>query len=688
VVILGEETIKTVLKNAGLTEKEADIYIFLAKHGPLKSTEIAKLMKKDKAQIFRILKGLQAKGFVEATLEFPTRYMVVPFENILESVVKAKKEEVAFIEKAKKDLLDHLRKKSQTEPSLEKFVLIKGSKRIYSKISKIVQDAKYQLSIATTVPSLLRADRFGVFDAAFNNLRSQIQYRFLTEVSGQNVNALKALLERMPKTGFNFKARNPDLSVRLFPRMITRDNEEILFFTSMPRVDNSGKDEVCLWTNSKSLVQALNVVFEDLWRNSVDLQEKITEIETGKLPPKTCIISDVEEAKKKYEETLQRVEEEIMLMTSSKNLIGYLKNKAHLEEWTKKGVSVRIMAPIVSENLEAATQISKICEVKHIPTSYPEATIVDGRHFFQFKPPPTAKEKRRLEPNFLNTFYTNDFEYVEKMKSMFDEVWKNSHAPSPITLEAILKRPQESIELASLYMKPAYLKKVSGLRFENRKQKEIATEKDVLNKIIDTETFYRKIHAKSPMRLHGSVGNAVIHPPSHFNLPDIVITVFHIEKHSSFGEEDAMLIYLWLETSTGSAYVPVAIVGDNPKGQTIWKVMMAGTPASQNTQLFKKNELQVRIHGNTLFAGWTRQIPLLPEKRSLPPACLLIEGYGNMKTDSFTLFFPSGYKSVVERNGCEAFVTFFHPSSKYSGPGTDGFFARDYVATTYPPSTR
>jgi hypothetical protein len=237
-------------------------------------------------------------------------------------------------------------------------------------------------------------------------------------------------------------------------------------------------------------------------------------------------------------------------------------------------------------------------------------------------------------------------------------------------------------------MKPAYLKKVSGLRFENRKQKEIATEKDVLNKIIDTETFYRKIHAKSPMRLHGSVGNAVIHPPSHFNLPDIVITVFHIEKHSSFGEEDAMLIYLWLETSTGSAYVPVAIVGDNPKGQTIWKVMMAGTPASQNTQLFKKNELQVRIHGNTLFAGWTRQIPLLPEKRSLPPACLLIEGYGNMKTDSFTLFFPSGYKSVVERNGCEAFVTFFHPSSKYSGPGTDGFFARDYVATTYPPSTR
>ena len=165
----------------------------------------------------------------------------------------------------------------------------------------------------------------------------------------------------------------------------------------------------------------------------------------------------------------------------------------------------------------------------------------------------------------------------------------------------------------------------------------------------------------------------------------MVIAVFHIEKHSSFGEEDTLLIYLWLEAKAGPAFVPVAVVLDNPKGQKIWRVMMDGTPASKNVQLVKKNELQVRVHGNTLFAGWTKEISLF-KKLSLPPACLLIEGHGGLKTDSFTLLFPSGYKSEIERNGCEAFVTFFHPSSKYSGPGTDGFFARDYVATTYPPT--
>ena len=204
---------------------------------------------------------------------------------------------------------------------------------------------------------------------------------------------------------------------------------------------------------------------------------------------------------------------------------------------------------------------------------------------------------------------------------------------------------------------------------------------------MNTKKFSNNLQLNSTIAV-GSVASAVIHPPDRFKLPDTVITVFHFEKQSSFGEEDAMLIYLWIETPAGQAYVPVAYVGDNPKAQAIWKVWLAGSPAGQNIRLVKKDELQIQIHGNTLFAGWAVPIPLLPPRYSLPPACLLIEGFGDLKTDSFTMFSPSGYRTETERNGFEAFVTFFHPESKYSGPGTDGFFARDYFATTYPPSSR
>jgi hypothetical protein len=78
-------------------------------------------------------------------------------------------------------------------------------------------------------------------------------------------------------------------------------------------------------------------------------------------------------------------------------------------------------------------------------------------------------------------------------------------------------------------------------------------------------------------------------------------------------------------------------------------------------------------------------ISLLHPPYNLPPSAILLEGYGKVKTSTYGVDHPSGYKVIHEYNGFEAFVTFFHPSSKYAGPGTDGFFGRDNVSTMYPP---
>ena len=51
---------------------------------------------------------------------------------------------------------------------------------------------------------------------------------------------------------------------------------------------------------------------------------------------------------------------------------------------------------------------------------------------------------------------------------------------------------------------------------------------------------------------------------------------------------------------------------------------------------------------------------------------------GNPKTEAYTILQPFGGKFSAKQNGFDAFVTFMHPSSKYSGPGTDGFLVRDF----------
>ena len=115
---VGEESIEKVLKNFGLTATESELYIFLAKRGILKSREIAVQMKKDRAQTLRILKNLQVKGLVEATLEVPTRYASVPFEQVIDLSIKLRKDEAAFLEETKKQLLDYWKKIGKTPPEV------------------------------------------------------------------------------------------------------------------------------------------------------------------------------------------------------------------------------------------------------------------------------------------------------------------------------------------------------------------------------------------------------------------------------------------------------------------------------------------------------------------------------------------------------------------------------------------
>jgi sugar-specific transcriptional regulator TrmB len=684
---LGEKTVEKVLRDFGLTEKEMEVYVFLAKHGVLKSREVARQIKKDKAQVLRILKSLQSKGLVESTLEAPKRFTAVPLEKVLDAFVKAKREEATLIESTKKDLLLYWKStgKTKLEAPLEKFVVVEGTNKIYSKISQMIVETKNHLSTISTVPGLVRADQMGLFDVVSRHpLRSEIQLRFLTEFSGQSSNVVNALLEKASKAGVNFRGKNSGLGLRPFPRMVIRDDEEVLLFiTPSAEAARAKPVDTGIWTNCKTLVQTFASVFEDLWRNSADTQQETGETPTGRYPPRTFSISDAETTRKKYEEIMDSAKNEVICMTSSQGLIDLWKSLTLLRDLTEKGVSVKIMAPTTVENLRAVQQLSRHCEVRHVPESRLKTTIVDGKHIFHSMSPISDQDTPDKELESAHTFYTSDSDYVNKTKLVFTNVWKNAQAPSAVTLESILNPPTPSVDpFRKVEAGTPYTK--WSIHIEEHKRGAV-TEKDVLNKILNAKRITAKDPLKDTSSMCGSSASAIIHPPEHFNLPDTIIWVWHCDKQSSWGAEDWLTISLWLNTPIGYRYVPVAHVTDNPDALEFRKGVYAGTPAGQNCQLINKDQFQVQVHGNSLFAGWTVPIPLLPPPYILPPSCILFEGYGELKTNITRTRIPSGRTQVTEANGFDAFVTFFHPASKYSGPGTDGIFNRDVISTAYPP---
>ena len=319
-----------------------------------------------------------------------------------------------------------------------KFTVIQGRSFIYSKIQQMIQETTKQVLTITTVPTMAQADQRGIFDLINNlHLKTHVKFRFLTELLQQNTSAIKDLLNDAAKAKLNFEGRNPDLGLTLFPQMLIRDEDEALFLLK-PRKETSviEQDDVCLWTDCKTLVKAFTTVFEEIWRNSTDIGEKINEIETGKPAPKTIIIQDLEAAKKKYDKIIRTAKEEIFAMTSSKGLIELSTNMQQINDWNKNAVVVKIMAPVVVENIEAAKQLSHFCSIKHVPPNYKQTIIVDGKHLFQF----TTSSKNSMSDStlqFQNTFYTTDPEYIKKTKTMLDEIWKNSNPPSVDNLKSI-----------------------------------------------------------------------------------------------------------------------------------------------------------------------------------------------------------------------------------------------------------
>ena len=146
-------SIEQTLRSFGLTEKEAEVYIFLGKRGPLTCGAISKQIKMNKGLVHRKLKSLQKKGLVESTLEYPARFAAVQFEKIIDSYIKSKKEEVALIEEAKNDLLSDWKKiRREADSNIFAYYRLKRCRRSRKKNSDMMALFRHKRSSAYRNP--------------------------------------------------------------------------------------------------------------------------------------------------------------------------------------------------------------------------------------------------------------------------------------------------------------------------------------------------------------------------------------------------------------------------------------------------------------------------------------------------------------------------------------------------------
>ena len=691
---MSQEKVFEALEGLGLEKLDAQVYVFLGKRGPQKAKDIIKALKISRQHVYPVLKTLQNRGLVNATLEHPARFSAMPFEKALDLFVKAKMEEAQQLQRGKAEILSNWKKISIAEISDQspRFTIIEGKKHIYPRLTQMIEESKKQLSIISTVSGLVRAEQFGILDIALKHAsKTDIKFRFLTELSEENLNAAKFLLKTVSKAKSIFEGRSPELGSRLFSRLIIRDDLEIAFFINKENNNSlaTETDDVCLWTDCKDLVRSFTAVFEDLWNNASDIEKKITEIETGRSSPKTVVFKDADAAFKKYSEKMWLARKNIFILTSSAGILELWKDKDQLVTWVKNGISVKIMGPIIGENLKVVQNMSKICEVKHVPSNYVRTTIIDGQYLFQFKSSKSGTEILKPFSLFEDTFYTDDSEYVEKTENMLNDIWEKAQTPSFIGVGEIILRalsPNNSPTPRVLEQYKGEFEKIMGFSYKKEPQDGKITEKEILDKIAKATIFPARNAKKDTVQLYGTSGTAVIYPRKDLKLPNFMIQTMHSNNFSSFGEENSLSIYIQMNIGDNQSYLQVAFLTDNPKGFEFRKAMHKNRNTKEVAYLLKKGELSVRPNSNGLFAVWTVPIPLLEPKFVLPPSSIMFEACGKIRPLLSDLIGPMNRRLVYEFNCLEAFVTFLHPSLKYSGPASDGLFYRDVIVTSYPPA--
>ncbi len=131
---------------------------------------------------------------------------------------------------------------------------------------------------------------------------------------------------------------------------------------------------------------------------------------------------------------IRSAEEEVIIMTTSKGFIRKIEVlRESMEKAAKRGVKIKIAAPITEETEEYLDEIKDVAEVRHIDFIKARFVIVDGQEVMLM-----VVNDEEVLPNYDTGIWLNSPFLAQALKGMFEYIWKD--------LEPIDKKEEEMEE--------------------------------------------------------------------------------------------------------------------------------------------------------------------------------------------------------------------------------------------------
>jgi sugar-specific transcriptional regulator TrmB len=261
------EAIEGTLQKLGLSKNEIRVYLYLARSGMLKASEVSEVISLHRTETYRILRDLEKMGLVSSVFEKPLKFVATPFEKTLDLLIKSKRLRLELLERKKKDLIDLWFSLPQPEVEYVKrevFQILEGEEQINLKAEEILAKTNSEAWIFVSDIDISRFYHSGLLDRLERLAKHNLSVRLLTNDSPKSAFFVKKLKLNDVK---NLSACPADL-----PSFIVVDQEQLLFLINR----NNGQDVVeeerrdklaSLWTNYEAFIKALSALFVELWNS-------------------------------------------------------------------------------------------------------------------------------------------------------------------------------------------------------------------------------------------------------------------------------------------------------------------------------------------------------------------------------------------------------------------------------------
>lgn len=262
----------TKLMDYGLTPLEAKIYIFLVQFGKLSAGELARTMHIARPEAYRLVRELAKKGIVVEQLGRPMLFEALDPDKMLQQLTKQFEKKVEFLRCNQADLKDWLisRKSEQEERSLpEQFKMLR-EQLVFEKVSEMILSAKEEILFSCKSLDASKGFQNSLDSDCFKAVKKEIRVRGVMEIGKDDLDVLPTL-EKLENAGSGIEIRHGLVDFRY----ILKDKKELLIGTGSP-ADISG-----LWTNDPNLIQSTTDSFEQRWKASKPLRERVSEVEAG-----------------------------------------------------------------------------------------------------------------------------------------------------------------------------------------------------------------------------------------------------------------------------------------------------------------------------------------------------------------------------------------------------------------------